>query len=281
MSGLTGKFLTRDPIGYLGNKNIYFFAASLSRLDPVGLFDTVPSQQTNPFPGTNGPDKDGCFTMSLDDFVNLVKSGHTGPSSIGYFLHIRRGCVGIVGCAQYGGTCSTGGPKIGEQYPEAMPNTRCAKAEKSGGGIPKSISDFKCKEGEEPVIFAKQGVSGPEGKCWPLGDDGFYVPSPWPWPVEGDYPPVLPHPIDPTPTTPGVPSTDPGNGMFNYILYMNGWYIWVNQGQVGTTGRSTVSICPSPLDSPDYPQTMWCVTCKEKCKKGKSQNPTIPSPSPR
>jgi hypothetical protein len=65
--------------------------------------------------------------------------------------------------------------------------------------------------------------------------------------------------------------------MFNYIWYVNGWYIRANHFE-GQNGRAAgVSICPKPFDSKDYPVTMWCFTCKKKCPTSKL--PYLPTPT--
>ncbi|XZE34682.1 hypothetical protein SH501x_000153 [Pirellulaceae bacterium SH501] len=193
--------------------------------------------------------------MPLKDFIEMVISGHDVAPL--YKKILERGCVGVITCAQLGGTCSP--PSI----PEYFPGTICAKAQKASDPIPDSILKAKCKADEEPFIFAKQGVDGGD-KGWPMGPNNCYkIPKGDIGPTDDSNPPVVPH---------------DGAGGFNYIWYVNEWYIWANHGfDVTDKGESMVSICKKPFDDSTYPLTMWCSSCKKKCEK--SPYPVLPLPT--
>jgi RHS repeat-associated protein len=255
MSPSSGRFLTRDPMRYISGWNISSSYLGLKKLDPLGMYADDPKP---PFPNAVGPDDNGCFKMKFQDFIDMISNGQPLPDV--YLKRFRAGCIGLTRCGQLGGTCSN--PMLPPEYAE---NTTCAKAQKSPSPIPDSILKKKCAEDETPFIFAKQGVGGGKG-AWPVGDDDCYKIPPFKFPPN---PPVVGSGPD------GGP--DPLSGIFNYIWYVNGWYVWVNHGiDVQGQGDSMVSICPQPYVSDDYPLTMWCVTCKKKCPTSKF--PIFPEP---
>ena len=260
MSGLTGRFLTRDPMRYISGRNMCSSYMGLVKLDPLGMYADDPKP---PYPSATGPDKEtGCYEMKFQDLMDLIANGGVLPEI--YNLALTNGCSGIVRCGQMGGTCPDDGDKGLGDFPEIAPNTKCFKVQRSTDPlIPKGVEDAKCGEGEEKFVFAKQG-SEIKNRCWNLEGDwyepGKFGPDTYP-PVVGSYP------------TPGIPHPD--SGVFNYIWYVNGWYVWVDHFH-SVKDPATVSICPKPLIKPKYPVTMWCYTCKKKCKD--SKYPEIPQP---
>ncbi|MCU0713572.1 MAG: hypothetical protein MUC43_16045 [Pirellula sp.] len=237
MSGLSGRFLSRDPMKCISGFNISRSYLSLQKMAPFGLFEGKP-----PFPGaTPDPDRVGCYTMMLQDFIDMITCGHDPGDA--YLTKFSRGCVCLTKCAQIGGTCSKP-----HAPPEYEPGTTCAKAQKTSDPIPDVISKKPCGKDEERFIFAKRGIDNPRG--WELDGDRYKIPG---FKLPPD-PPVIGN------------NGDPLSGLYNYIWYVNGWYVWVNHGlDVTGQGDNVVSICDKPLDSPDYPLTLWCVTCKKKC----------------
>jgi len=244
---------------YASGNNIYASYLDFRSVDPLGLFDDKP-----PVPGAIGPDRSGCYTMPFDKLIDYISDGGKLPRD--YLRTLNNGCVGIIRCGQIGGTCPD--PGTVNQYPETAPQTFCYETQPSSDkGIPKAVSDAKCKEGEEKFIFAKQGLEH-TGQCWPLGGDGFYEPGPFGPFV---YPPVV---GGGWPVKNGPDVADPRSGVYNYIWFVNGWYFWADRNNAD--GNGTVKICPNPVNDPKYPITMWCYTCKKLCKD--SGYPQIPPP---
>lgn len=187
----------------------------------------------------------------MPDFLRwLVTTGHS-PDSVAQYIYpiLQNGCIGLTLGQLIGGSCV---PPPGKPFPyrrpENVPGTTCFAIEK-GTSIPQAVLNHKCGEGEEKKIFAQQGTANPQ-----IGP-----------PPGGQFPPNV-MPVSPTPS--------PSGGYFNYILYHQGWYLWIDhQFYPGNNPPQTVTLCDHPYSDPNrLPDTVWCVNCKQKCP----TNNTVP-----
>jgi hypothetical protein len=225
-------------------------------MDPSGMCaDTgVPYNGATQISGTD------CWEISLEDFVKNVL---TPTNTVSIVQPLSAGCIGVVTCALYGGTCPT---PVNYGKPEYHPGTTCYKARKGDVSIPEEALKKECGEGEEKALWAKQGVPCPANlQCWPE-EGGIYVPPKGCKSGLPPYPPLLG-------TNNGT--GHPNSGVFNYIWFVNGWYVYANHS-ASKGSPMVIKICKTIEPNDEYPYTMWCVTCKKKCKE--KPNPMIPSP---
>jgi RHS repeat-associated protein len=147
-----GRFVSRDPIGYLLAKyHIYRNYSGLSKTDPSGLAPNIP---TTARPRGNG----GCWDIDLDDWIDWYEQqGTTFPQEVLDNLH--RGCIGMCSVCQ---SCPLPGGGRGpiSTFPEDAPNTSCFKTEAEARAV-------DCGD-KAKFVFAKQG-------SWRNGDP---TPSP-------------------------------------------------------------------------------------------------------
>ena len=226
MSGLTGRFLTRDPIGYLaGQFNLggYVNGNPLAKVDPSGWIEATASNW--PPPGsTTRTDGSGCIDIPLQKYIDWRNTPPQVPLTQAVLDELARGCIGMTAVHQ---SCN---PNSGpfNSSPENGKGTNCFLKEADANAV-------DCK-GKPKLIFAKQG-KWKEGKEPKPGPDGS-VPNNS---VEGN----------------GC------EGCFNYVAVMGDQYIWMNWGAGLGPGPQIITTCPKPPDDPHYPKAIWCATCKE------------------
>ncbi len=233
MSGLTGRFLTRDPIGYVDGTSRYRSYIGLKKTDPTGL-ETV-NQLIDRLDATDGID--GCYTMTLQSFFDWNRNNGSPQPSPEQIVDLYRGCIGFTSANQH---CT---PKYDDHgYPEDYPNTTCFKTEVEARAI-------NCKQGEIPLYFEKLGT-------WCNG-------------VE---------PPDGKPIEPGKGICPMRDRTFNYVTCFDGYCIDMNHCRLNMEGEcakaneptsgnprdaQSIRFCKKPMQpGGDFPNAMWCATCK-------------------
>ena len=220
MSPLAGRFIGRDPISFEGSGwDLYEFleARAFGSVDPFGT-DSFSSPNT---PTTRtilqsiineairlgaARDKNGCVRMRVSDYMSIRSRLFPALNIFPDPDEWNRGCIGL--CQQNIRVKCTGCNIQPGGMPEQNPVNCFLK-------MPEDPGKVTCPKGYAPIIFSKQGK-------WKGGA--------------------------PTPDANGNIPCDSvvgegGEGLFNYITYMDGFWVYMNHCKLV---RNTTH--PIPLD---------------------------------
>ena len=221
-----GVWLSRDPVQYDNERRLYEYASAnpIRKVDANGLDDE--DFDPSKIPGAN-PTKDNpkCFKINLRDFRKWYEDKHALYTRL-LLKELDRGCIGLAAARQ---ACD---PRSGpyQTFPENAPNTTCYREEANADA-------HDCGE-HSKFIFAKQGI-------WKDGKEPIEK-------ADGSVP------------TDSVTGDPPKSGKYNYISVILGWYWWINHQEFyNADDPQILTICDKPYKGPDYPETIWCATCRD------------------
>ncbi len=227
-------FLTRDPIGYVDGKSLYSNYMGQKATDPTGL-ETV-EEMIRRLGG-----RGGCVTMSRQEWQDWRRRNGYADLTPEQSTDIDRGCIGFVATNQQ---CDRNyPPPHGPNNPEDTPGSTCFKTDGE-------VRKFKCAAGTTPYPFIKFGR-------WC-----------------GAEPP------DGQPIEPGKGICANANGTFNYFSCTGTYCVDMNHCRMNQQGncaapneptsnlpeqQQSIRFCDHLIPpGGEYPNAMYCITCK-KC----------------
>ena len=152
MSGLTGRFLTRDPIGYIDGYDLYVVYFGLDSYDPLG-------EQRGPPPRPPAPRPSPPVRPNPPPYTNPVRGTPGGPRTGGPRVPWQNPIGGPIGDPLWPTVDPTPQPLV---YPQISDPNQCPKPQiQTQPAVPTN-----CERCKQDVMDAYNGCLGLSGKDW-------------------------------------------------------------------------------------------------------------------